>query len=166
MSNNEKYIVWKWAKPSKKFLPKKNRSWGEMELGSHEYVVFAGLNPTDWMWLSSKVRGVVHKIELSEEQAQRCVVAEQDFRPSDDEMNEFLKRTGRTRVGSYHSYSKEKYEDSFIPLPEYVGGHFLPEVLIPFEIDATTCYLKTWWLKFKKNYFSPRLGEFPSQCRK
>ena len=166
MSINEKYIVWKWANPSKKFLPKKNRSWGELELKSHEYVVFAGLNPTDWMWLSRpKVRGVLHKIELSEEQAQLCVVAEQDFRPSDDEMNEYLIRTGRTRVGSNRGYSKEKYEGSFIPLPRYNEEHFLPEVLIPFEINAKSCYLITWWLKFKKKYFSPRLGEFPSRYR-
>jgi hypothetical protein len=138
-----------------------------MELGSHDYVVFAGLKPTDWMWLSREnVREALHKIELSEEQAQLCVVAEQDFRPNDDEMTEYLKRTGRTIVGSYHGYSRENYEDSFIPLPEYVGGYYQPEVLIPFDIDAKICYLKTWWLKFRKKYFSPRLGEFPSKYRK
>ena len=108
-----------------------------MELESHDKVVFAGLNPTDWMWLSREnVRGVLHKIELFEEQAQRCVVAEQDFRPTDDEMNEYLKRTSSTIVGSYHGYSRENYEDSFIPLPNYNGEHYLPEVLIPFEVEG------------------------------
>lgn len=51
--------------------------------------------------------------------------------PTDDEMNEYLKRTGRTIVGSYHSYSRENYEDSFIPLRARASRYDLEGTMPP-----------------------------------
>lgn len=163
MGKEKKIIVWRWAEPSKRFSPSKNRSGGDLKLRSHNYVVFAGLKPTDWMWLGRARTGVLHKIELTEEQASQCVVAEQEFRPTEEEINEYLERTGRNVVGSLIGYSIEQYEKSFIPLLDYDGGYILPEVLIPFEVDAKICRVKTWWLRFKKKYISHKLGEYPSR---
>jgi len=159
----KKIIVWRWAKPSKKFIPRKNRSWGDLKLKSYDYVVFAGLKPTDWMWLGRARIGFLHKIELTEEQASQCVVAEQNFRPTEEEIDEYHKRTGKDIAISLITYPMEQYEKSFIPLLNYDGGYFLPEVLIPFEVDAKICKIKTWWLKFKKKYISRELGEYPSR---
>ena len=165
MGKVKRIIVWRWAEPSKKFLPTKNLSWRDLKLKTHDRVVFAALKPTYWMWLGRTRTGVLHKIELTEEQASQCVVAEQEFRPTDEEMNEYLNRTGRRKGGSIRAYSREHYEKSFIPLLDYKGGYILPEVLIPFDVEAKPCKVKTWWLKFKKRYFSPELGEYPSRYK-
>lgn len=161
MRREKKIVVWRWAEPSNRFSPIKNRSWGDLKLKSHDLVVFAGLKPTDWMWLGRARTGVLHKIELTKEQASQCVVAEQEFRPTEEEINKYLERTGRSIFGSYRGYSREQYEKFFIPLLDYKGGYILPEVLIPFEVDAKICRIKTWWLRFKKKYISQNLGDYP-----
>jgi len=161
----KKIIVWRWAEPTKRFEPRRNRSWGDLKLKSHNYVVFAGLTPIDWIWLGCARTGVLHKIELTEEQASQCVVAEQNFRPTEKEINKYLERTGKSIVGSLIGYSMEQYEKSFIPLPDYNGEHNLPEVLIPFEVEAKAEMLRTICLKFKIKYLKPELGRFPSLYR-
>lgn len=164
---NEKFVVWRWANPSKRFKPTKNRSWGDLKMESHNQVVFTGLNPTDWIWLFSDMRArargksVLHKITLTREQASLCVVAEQEFRPSEEEIQAYLQRTGRFEVGSLIGYSMEKYEKSFIPLPKYKGEYNLPEVLIPFEVEAKVDWIKTYLLIIKMKYFSPTLRFTP-----
>lgn len=152
--SRKSFVVWRWAEPSKKFKPTKNRSWGDMNLKSYNFVVFAGLKPTDWAWLFNgsylQSRGLVlHKIMLTEQKASLCVVAEQKFRPTEEEINRYLERTGRNLVGSLVGYSMEQYEKSFIPLCEYKGGYNLPEVLIPFEVEAKVDGIRTLWLKLK-----------------
>ena len=39
----KKYVVWKWAKPSKRFKPVKNRSWEEYSLKTYNLVVSRAL---------------------------------------------------------------------------------------------------------------------------
>ena len=155
MSEKE-YIVWRWDKPSKQFIPIRNKFWGNQEYESHNFVVFAGLKPTDWIWRARE--GVLHKIRLTEEQASQCIVAEQ-FRPSDKEIDEYIERTGKRHS---RDYEIEKYRKSFIFLTKYQGRYIQPEVLIPFEVDAEIDWIRTFWLRFKKRFINPSLKSPPS----
>ena len=155
--NSPKYTVWRWAKPSKHFIPIRNKSWGNQEYESHNFVVFAGLKPTDWMWKARE--GVLHRITLTEEQASQCLVAEQHFRLSDKEIEVYLKQTGKRHL---RDLEIEYYIKSFILFTKYQSGYIQPEVLIPFEVDAEIDWLRTFWLRFKKRYINPNLQSPPS----
>lgn len=119
-------------------------------MGIFNYVVFAGLSPTAWIWIGRarpSEGAVLHRISLNREEASRCVVAEQYFDPSEKEIDEYLMRTGRKRIGSLNGYSREQYPLSFIPLPEYDDEHNMPEVLIPFEVEANVDWIRTYWVR-------------------
>ena len=138
-------VLWRWAKPSTRFVPELNwiiKQRG-ISLSSHKKIVYASLKPTDWMKIKGGSDIVLHKIILSKEQAQLCVVAEALFRPSDEKIKEFVKKRNIYLAGSYKKFTDENYEKSFIPLLEYKEGHNLPEVLIPFPVDAKICWLRT-----------------------
>lgn len=158
---DKEYIVWRWDKLSNHFTPVKNRSWGDRDYFNFTYVVFACIDPTDWMWVRSSRGEVLHKIVLNEEQAKHCVVAEQNFMPSIKELEDYARETGGTSIGRYDRYCAEKYPNSFIPLPDYDGQHSLPEVLIPFEVEAHPQWLRTYWLKIKARYLEPELRKHP-----
>ena len=153
----KEFIVWRWANPSKHFTPIRTLSWGNQEYNSHNFVVFAGLNPTDWLWKARK--GVLHKIKLTEEQASQCLVAEQQFRLSDKEINEYIEQTGSRHI---RDLEIEQYIKSFILLTKYQGGYIQPEVLIPFEVDAEIDWFRTYWLRFKKQFINPNFKSPPS----
>ena len=78
----------------------------------------------------------LHKIVLDKQQAELCVVAEDDFRRTPEELAEFAERTHSSHVGSEIKYRQKNYESSFVPLTKYSGDHNLPEVLIPFPVKA------------------------------
>ena len=155
--SEKKYIVWRWDKPSKRFTPKRNISWGTQEYESHNFVVYACPNPYDWIWKARE--GVLHKIILSEKQASQCIVAEQHFRLTDKEIDEYIEQTGKRHL---RDLEIEQYRKSFIPLTKYQGGYIQPEVLIPFEVEAETDWLRTFWLRFKKHFINPNLKSPPS----
>lgn len=103
---------------------------------SHNEVVLAGLNPIDWMEIKKGEKEVLHKIVLTREQAKKCVVAEGEFCPTEEEITKFIENKHIHLVGSFRNYTYANYEKSFVPLLEYSGGYNLPEVLIPFEVKA------------------------------
>ena len=131
-------ILWRWDKPSKKFTPTENAYFSSrgIQFKSHNNVVRAGLNPIDWMEIMKGEKEVLHKIVLTREQAELCVVAEADFRPTEEELTEFTERMHISLIGSKRRYNYANYEKSFVCLLEYSGGYKLPEVLIPFPVKA------------------------------
>jgi len=122
------------------FAPTENTYFRGVPFKSHRNVVRAGLNPIDWMEIMSGEGIVLHKIVLSRQQAERCVVAEALFRPTEEELTEFIKRMHIHLVGSKIRYDHDDYEKSFVGLLEYSGGYNLPEVLIPFLVKAEIVY--------------------------
>ena len=153
----QQITLWKWAKPSKVFQPVENPFWTRrgITFATHNKVVYAGLNPLDWMWKKS-VDGVLHKIVLTKDQVRLCVVAEGSFRPSDEEMDQFIESRGIPDLGSHWEYVDEHYEQSFIPFIEYSGGMNLPEVLVPFAVRGkVVTYSKLLIAYFKlKNWIN------------
>lgn len=140
--------MWRWAKLTKIFEPTENLYWSRAgkKLKSHNRVVRAGLNPFDWMELMSGEGKVLHRIVLNPKQAEFCVVAEGSFRPTEEEITEFIERKGIPLIGSLRRYEEEKYEKSFVPLLEYEGGYNLPEVLIPFPVKGEAVSWKKLWM--------------------
>src|SRR3990170_3687366 len=134
----EQIILWRWDKPTLRFIPEIN--WYVKELNrplkSHNEIVYAGLTPYDWKKMKGDQDNVLHKIRITKDQANQCVVAEGYFRPNTQELEKFIKKNGGDIVGSLTAYEEAHYEDSFVPLLEYNGGYNLPEVLIPFPVDA------------------------------
>lgn len=136
---DKRIALWKWAKPTRLFEPLENHYWTSagLRFKSHNKVVYAGLNPVDWMETMGK-GATLHKITLTKQQASFCVVAEACFRPRDEELVKFMEKKHISLVGSVRSYTYEHYEESFVPLLRYSGGYNLPEVLIPFLVRAET----------------------------
>jgi hypothetical protein len=128
-------VLWRWAKPSKIFIPTENTYFNRIQYKSQEKAVRAGLNPIDWEEMMSGEGEVLHKIVLSRQQAKLCVVAEADPRPTEEEITEYNEGMD-TPVGSYRRYIGKTYARTFVPLLEYTGGYNLPEVLIPFPVKA------------------------------
>jgi len=130
-------VLWKWAKPTRLFETLKNPYWTSagLRFKSHNKVVYAGLNPVDWMETMGK-GATLHKIILTKQQAELCVVAEACFRPTDEELGKFIEKKQLPLIGGARNYTYEHYEESFIPLLEYSDGYNLPEVLIPFSVKA------------------------------
>lgn len=153
---SKRIVLWKWAKPSKIFEPVENRYWlgAGIQFKSHNNVVYAGLNPTDWKETIAGEDTTLHKIVLTKQQAELCVVAEALFSPAHKELIEFVEKMRIPMVGSLRRYTYENYEKSFVPLLEYSGEYNLPEVLIPFPVKAETvtcvkvCIL-VWKLKMR-----------------
>ena len=83
--------------------------------------------------------------------------------PSIKELEDYTGETGVKASGGYNRYCAEKYPKSFIPLTEYDGQHNLPEVLIPFDVEAHPQWLRTIWLKIKARYLEPELRKIPSR---
>lgn len=149
----KRIALWKWAKPTRLFEPLENPYWTNagLRFKSHNKVVHAGLNPVDWMETMGK-DVTLHKIILTKQQAQLCVVAEACFRPTDEELAKFMEKKHISFVGSARSYTYEHYERSFVPLLRYSGDYNLPEVLIPFSVRAEIMpygkVLATIWKRF------------------
>ena len=133
---DEQIVLWRWAKPSKIFHPTEDSYVNGVKFKSHNKVVRAGLNQNDWREMFWGEEEVLHKIVLTREQAIECVVAEADFRPTEEEITEFVRETHIHLVGSQRNYDHANYEKSFVSLLEYSGGYNLPEVLIPFSVKA------------------------------
>jgi hypothetical protein len=154
-------VLWRWAKPAKMFEPTENPYLAEKKFRSHNIAVRAGLNPIDWMRLLKQKGIVLHRIVLNMEEADLCVVAEGAFRPTEQQIREFIEKEGISLIGSRRRYIKEKYEESFVPLLEYQGDYNLPEVLIPFSVKGEVVYwqkllvlfwrLKTWISQVRKS---------------
>jgi len=113
-----KYVVYRWAKPSKRFDPR--RHWALFDPNfSHikvprEYqkIVYAGMDPFTWPHTSEGATHL-HRITLSPSEASRCVVTDLDFEVS--------------------------YADSFVRLDKFRDALRYPwrnEVLIPFPVSA------------------------------
>ncbi|MCJ7425409.1 hypothetical protein MUP01_14260 [Candidatus Bathyarchaeota archaeon] len=117
-------------------MPTESPFFAGIRFKSHNSCVRAGLNPLDWMRMMKGHGIVLHKIVLSRQQAEHCVVAEGCFIPTFEELSEFGKRRHMQPVGILRCYQDESYEKSFVPLLEYSGGYNLPEVLIPFSVKA------------------------------
>jgi len=134
-------ILWRWDEPTLRFIPEKNWYGKELNrpLKSHNEIVYAGLTPDHWKKLKGNHGKVLHRIRITKNQAKLCVVAEGFFRPNTQELDKFVKENGGDSVGSLTTYEDAHYEDSFVPLLEYNGGYNLPEVLIPFPVDAKIC---------------------------
>ena len=109
------------------------------------------------MWLSKHNREILHRIELTEEQAHLCVVAEQEIRMTQEDKIKF-----GGIVGGFKPIARMRYEESFTPLPDYRGGFILPEVLIPFEVECKVDWLRTVWLKFLARFKYFNLFEYPT----
>jgi hypothetical protein len=112
--------------------------------------VRAGLNPLDWMQMMKGDGIVLHKVVLSRQQAERCVVAEGCFIPTYEELSEFAERKHMQPVGILRGYQDENYEKSFVPLLKYSSGYNLPEVLIPFSVKAKTVSYARIWIRMWK----------------
>jgi hypothetical protein len=145
---NKRFVLWKWAKPSKTFNPEVSHYWEEgIRFKSHNRIVYAGLNPLDW--IEYKGDSTLHKIVLDKQQAELCVVAEDDFSAR---AIEYAEKTHSSLIGCENRYRNKNYEGSFIPLTKYSGGYNRPEVLIPFPVktEAVSCvkvYILIWKLK-------------------
>ena len=135
--SRKRVTLWRWAKPSKEFTPTENAYFkaNGIRFKSHNKVVRAGLNPSDWMEIVGR-GSTLHRITLTEQQAKLCVVAEDDFRPTEEELRDFAKKTHSHLGGAKRRYFIANYEKSFVPLLEYSGGYNRPEVLIPFPVKA------------------------------
>ena len=133
LANNETLVEVKMRK-----ITNKNGYFSSkgIQFKSHNNVVRAGLNSIDWMEIMKGERDVLHKIVLTRGQAEKRVVAEADFRPTEEELVEFTKKTHTHLVGSKIRYDCANYENSFVFLLEYSGNYNLPEVLIPFSVKA------------------------------
>lgn len=156
--SSKRFILWKWASPSRKFEPEENPYCKEgIRFKYYNKIVYAGLHPTDWMEI--KGDSTLHKIVLNKQQAKLCVVAEDDPRPTEKELAEFIKRTQSSYVGSLSRYRIENYKRSFVPLMEYSGGYNRPEVLIPFPVKTEpVSYAKAYILIFKlKKWFTRKM---------
>jgi len=116
------------------------------------------------LWIGRARAGELHKIILNEQQARQCVVAEGDFRPTDEELDEFREEKGLRRIGSWRAYELDKYEGTFIPLLEYEGEHNCPEVLIPFPVDAQVKRLSSFYLKIKARYIAKQYLHPPKRA--
>ena len=162
--SNKRFVLWKWAKPSKIFDPVENRYCEKgIRFKSYNKIVYAGLNPTDWMDIMGAF--TLHKIVLDKQQAELCVVAEDYFRPTDKELAEFIERTHGSYVGSLNDYRNKNYKSSFVPLIKYSGGYNRPEVLIPFSVKTETvscvkAYILIWKLK---KWFTQKMKKRPSK---
>jgi hypothetical protein len=154
------YIVWRWDAPSKHFKRVPNRLGKNIPLGKFNYVVYAALKPTDWMFRARGGR-VLHQIPLTDEQASLCVVAETDFDPTKEQVERAEEKSNQ-QLRALFKKPPEQYPQSFIPLPYYNGEHYLPEVLIPFEVEAKVDRLMTAWCKFRRK-INPRFGRYPSR---
>jgi hypothetical protein len=154
------YIVWRWDTPSKHFKCVPNILGKNIPLGKFNNIVYAGLRPTDWMFRSRRSR-VLHQIQLTNEQASLCVVAETDFDPTKEQVERVEAKTTR-QLRALFKQSPEQYPQSFIPLPNYNGEHYLPEVLIPFEVEAKVDRLITAWFRLRRK-INPRFGRYPSR---
>lgn len=115
-----KYVVYRWAKPSKRFEPRPH--WALLDpnfMGvkvprEYQKIVYAGMDPFTWAH-SSEGATYLHRITLSPNEAARCVVAGWDFSIS--------------------------YADSFVRLDKFRDALRYPsylrnEVLIPFPVSA------------------------------
>lgn len=146
----EKVVLWRWDVPTSRFEPVIN--WyiknDSISLKNYDKVVYAGLNPRDWMDIKAEPNRVLHKIVLTQEKAKLCVVAEGSFKPTDEELIGFIKERNIELVSSLTRYEQENYEKSFVPFLNYSGGYNLPEVLIPFAVDAKICWFYTFYLKY------------------
>lgn len=153
------------------FAPTENTYFRGVSFKSHKKVVRAGLNPIDWMEIMSGEGVVLHKIVLSRQQAEQCVVAEANFRLTEEELTEYIERKHIHLVGSKIRYDHDNYEKSFVGLLEYSEGYNLPEVLIPFPVEAEIVYcakgviliwkLKMWLhkkMKTRKSKSSSKFG--------
>ena len=118
------------------FYPTEHSCFNGSHFKSHKKVVRAGLNPVDWMEIIKGEKKVLHKIVLTRQQAKECVVAEADFRLTEEELTEFTERMHISLVGSKRRYTRANYEESFVSLLKYSGNYNLPEVLIPFTVKA------------------------------
>lgn len=128
--------MWRWDEPSEIFEPTESIFYKDMVLKSHDRCVRAGLNPLDWKQMTEGCGLALHKIVLDEQQAEKCVVAEGCFNPTDEQLSELMKRRHMLPIGILRYYQDENYEKSFVPLLKYSGGYNLPEVLIPFSVKA------------------------------
>ena len=151
--------MWRWDEPSKIFEPTESIFYKGMMLKSHDNCVRAGLNPLDWMKMMKGSGIVLHKIVLSRQQAEHCVVAEGCFIPTHEELSEFGKRRHMQKIGLLRCYQDENYEKSFVSLVEYSGGYNLPEVLIPFSVETEiVSYARIWILIWKlKMWFKKKM---------
>lgn len=113
-----KYVVYRWAKPSKRFDPRPH--WALFDPNflrvkvprEYQKIVYAGMDPFTWAH-SSEGATHLHRITLSPNEAARCVVAGWDFSIS--------------------------YADSFIRLDKFRDALRYPfrnDVLIPFPVSA------------------------------
>lgn len=152
----KRIVLWKWAEPSKTFTPTESPFYSGIRFKSHNRCVRAGLNPLDWMQMMKGCGIVLHKIVLDRQQAERCVVAEGCFIPTYEELSEFGKKKHMQPVGVLRYYQDENYEKSFVALLNYSGGYNLPEVLIPFSVEARIIpYEKALVLIWRlRNYFA------------
>jgi len=155
-----KYLVWRWDKPSNHFKCVPNRLGKNIPLGKFNYVVYAALKPTDWMFRARGGR-VLHQIPLTDEQASLCVVAETDFDPTKEQV-ERAEAKNISQLRALFKKSPDQYPQSFIPLSNYNGEHYLPEVLIPFEVGAKVDRFMTAWCKLRRK-INPRFGRYPSR---
>ena len=102
------YIVWRWAIEATYFEPVDNKHENQKD---YPRVVYAGVNPDDWSYLEIwRSRGV-------------------------DEIAKLHKIT-LTEEQAKRCVVTEAATDKYVPLIEYEGGFLLPEVLIPFGVDA------------------------------
>ena len=131
-------------------MPTESPFFAGIRFKPHDNCVRAGLNPLDWMQMMKGSGIVLHKIVLSRQQAEHCVVAEGCFIPTYEELSEFGKRRHMQQIGLLRCYQDENYEKSFIPLLKYSGGYNLPEVLIPFSVKTEiVSYARIWILMWK-----------------
>ena len=131
--------------PLKEDEPRPCRFWaGTRNSIDYSMVVYAGLNPTDWMWIGAARKGVLHKILLNDEQASKCLVADGVYRPSHSEWEEIYKDF-RQGDNTYRHREYGNYVDSLVPLPDYLSGYRCPEVLIPFSVEVSICRLKSFY---------------------
>jgi len=107
------YIVWRWSIEATYFEPKVH--WQIPVISC----VYAGVDKYTWSML--KGEGVVlHRIELTYQQASDCMVAETCYDWDDD----------------WEGLRERDYMNSLVPLTEYKGDYNKPEVLIPFRVGA------------------------------
>ena len=113
-----RYVVYRWAKPSKRFEPRPHwaifdPNFRDLEVPiEYQNIVYAGMEPFTWAQISEGATHL-HRITLSPSEATRCVVANLDFEVS--------------------------YADSFVRLDKFRDALKYPyrcEVLIPFPVSA------------------------------
>lgn len=111
------YIVYRWAKPSKRFEPRSHLAMFDPNFigikvpEKYQQIVYAGMDPFTWTNISERATHL-HRITLTEEEAAECVVAEDN---------------------------SQGYSETFIRLNRFANAHRYPfrnEVLIPFAVEA------------------------------